>query len=136
MSSTSLNENIVKMKELLERLNQNINQIIDKNHPRYRLEATDNVYKALKSKKGEIIEKINSPISESERENFKTLLNEVDKLLSLIGPAISDKQLALEGGVKKRNRRSKRNRHYKRNRRSKKNRHSKKNRRSKRNRYK
>jgi hypothetical protein len=122
MSSSDSDLRIQKMKELLEKVDARMEVLTNKSHPQYNLTATDRLYKALKDKRVEAIKKLSLPISEFEKDNFRSLLTEIEMRLSLIGPSVSDEMLRLEGGKLKRRRtkRSKKSRRSKKSKKSKK----------------
>ena len=111
-------ENYNELKSLLEIMENNLERYIDKNHPRFRQEETDRIYKNMSRLKREAYIVINRPNqSESMIKDYTTLLSELDKHTALLEPVVSNELLGIGGKRKKRNTRRKKTKRRKNNRR-------------------
>lgn len=92
-----------KIKNSLRVLNLRIDGLTDKNNPEYRAETTDNMYTHFKNIRQNIKMALDAEdISEDEKKDLIVLLDETDKFLVLLRPAISDQLMDLEGGSRRR----------------------------------
>ena len=113
-----------KIKNSLGQFDRMMPWALDKTDPRYSQGGLDGLYKNYKRLKEQVINKLATPLSESERGNYETLLKDLDDHAAKVEPIVSN---GLAGGKRK----SKRS--YKKSRRcSKKSRHCRKKRTSRR----
>ena len=113
-----------KIKNSLGQFDRMMPWALDKTDPRYSQGGLDGLYKNYKRLKSETANKLATPLTESERGNYETLLKDLDDHAAKVEPIVSN---GLAGG-KRRNKRS-----YKKSRRcSKKTRHCRKKRTSRR----
>ena len=93
----------IKIKNSLRTLDNFIMPIaLDKTNPRYSQTGVDNIYKEYKKVKGEVVNKMATQMSESDRGNYETLLRDIDDHIAKLEPFVSN---GLAGG-KRRNKRS------------------------------
>ena len=95
-------EMFTKTKNTLRAIDNMMPRILDKTDPRYNQSAIDRLYTELKRLKSEVVNILAKQLSESKRENYKTLLKDLDDHIALFEPIISN---GLAGG-KRRNKRS------------------------------
>ena len=102
-------EMFTNVKNALRAVDNMMPRVLDKTDPRYNQSAIDRFYIDLKRLKSETVNILATQLSESKRENYKTLLKDLDDHIALFEPIVSN---GLAGG-KRRNKRSyKKSRRY------------------------
>ena len=95
-------ENFRKTKNNLRAIDNMMPRILDKTDPGYNQTSIDRLYTELKRIKSETVNILAKQLSESKRENYKTLLKDLDDHIAMFEPIVSN---GLAGG-KRRTRRS------------------------------
>jgi hypothetical protein len=95
-------EMIAKIKNALGEFDRMMPWALDKTDSRYSQGVIDGLYKNYKRLKSETANKLATPLSDSERANYETLLKDLDDHAAKVEPIVSN---GLAGG-KKRNKRS------------------------------
>lgn len=102
-------EMFAKIKNSLRQFDNMMPWALDKTDPRYSQGGLDGLYKNYKRLKEQVVNKLATPLSESERANYQTLLKDLDDHAAKVEPIVSN---GLAGG-KRRNKRSyKKSRRY------------------------
>ncbi len=73
-------------------------QYLDKTNPLYNQSNTDRLYIQFKRLKNETVNKLATPLSDSERANYETLLKELDVRTAKLEPIVSN---GLAGGKRR-----------------------------------
>lgn len=95
-------EMFTKTKNILRVIDNRMPRILDKTDPHYNQSAIDRTYTELKRLKSETVNILATQLSESKRENYKTLLKDLDEHIAMFEPIVSN---GLAGG-KRRTKRS------------------------------
>ena len=93
---------LARIKNSLRQVDSNLPQFTDKTNPHYMQTGVDNIYKEYKTLKRLTVNKLATPLTESERANYETLLKDLDDHIAKVEPIVSN---GLAGG-KRRNKRS------------------------------